>query len=89
MYSFRFRNATHCMVLDTGAKRNVFSSCFARNHKLRLVTSEIKNIQIDDSRRLPVKYAAALLQIKLGTISSTVVGPLMKDLSHNVVAVIN
>lgn len=77
------------MLLDTSTDRDFISAHFKRNHKLRLVNSEIKNIQLADSRRVPVQQFASLMQIKQGIISFTVAGPLMKDLSHNVMAGFN
>lgn len=74
------------MLLETGANHTLILVSYARNYELRLVNSKIKNIQLTGKRRIPVQHVAALFQIKLGTISSTVARDLMKDRIHNVVA---
>lgn len=85
MYPFLFCKATHRMLLGTCADRIVISTRFARNRKLHLVNSDIKIIWFSDGHRVPMQYAAAPFQINTGTISSTVAGTLMEDLTHDVV----
>ena len=59
---------------------------FADKYQLDQVVCKHKSVRVADSRSVPISHEAVSFSVKMGNIQISLGGPIMKNLSHDVIA---
>ena len=88
-YLFLFCRHRHKLLLDTGAKKSIFSSNFIFRHNLPTFPSKINHLVLADSLKVTVKTETSTINIRLGHLDCKIKGIVCPNLNVNIIAGLN
>ena len=88
-YPFLFHRHRHKLLLDTGAKKSIFSFNSIFRHNLPTFTSKINHLILANSLKVTVKTETLTINIRLGHLDCKIKGIVCPNLNVNIIAGLN